>query len=178
METRRDLAFERLDDVMPEVERLLDGHATSKLWTLGQILHHLAQAIRLSVEPVRGPQVRPSELEQARIFDVRRRLFFRAGRFPEDFQIPHVSMLPPLDADARAEGESLRHALRLLDESGGPFSDHPVLGPLTKEEWKTFHRLHCAHHLSFARPTSLPSGVQGATLAGETSREAGRDPIP
>ena len=153
MDTRRDLVFDRLDEVMPEVERLLGGHATSKAWTLGQILHHLATAVRLSVQAGRRAPDQPSDPEWARRVGVLRRLFFRAGRFPEGAEIPHESMLPPPDAVERVEAEALRRALQLLEDSEGPFPAHPVLGPLSKEEWRAFHRIHCAHHLGFVRPT-------------------------
>ena len=158
---RRDLGFDRLADVMPEVDRLLLGHATSKDWTLGQILHHLASAIRLTVEAVEIAPTTPADREPSRTFDVRRRRFFRAGRFPEGIAAPHPALSPPREADERAEAESLRSALRQLEGSAGPFPAHPLLGPLSKEEWKTFHILHCAHHLGFAQPTSpahLPGG--------------------
>jgi hypothetical protein len=155
MGTRRDLVFERLDEVMPEVDRLLCGHSTSKVWTLGQILHHLASGIRLIVQEDRHPPTQPCDPDQARLFDVRRRLFFRAGRFPEGAEIPLKALVPPPDADERVEAESLRHALRLLEEAEGPFPAHPMLGPLNKEEWISFHRIHCAHHLGFVRPSTL-----------------------
>jgi hypothetical protein len=48
MAERRELTFASLDDVMPDVERLLAGHVTVGRWTLGQILNHLATATHLS----------------------------------------------------------------------------------------------------------------------------------
>jgi hypothetical protein len=158
MDAHRDLVFERLDEVMPEVERLLSGHSTSNVWTLGQILHHLASAIRLIVQGDQRSPAQPCDPDQARLFDVRRRLFFRAGRFPEGAEIPLKALIPPPDADERVEAESLRHALQLLEESEEPFPAHPLLGPLSKEEWRSFHRIHCAHHLGFVRPSTMRVG--------------------
>ena len=43
---RRPLVFVRLDEVMPDVERLLAGHVTVGRWTLGQICNHLELALR------------------------------------------------------------------------------------------------------------------------------------
>ena len=54
--------------------------------------------------------------------------------------------------DAATEAEALREAIGRFASTTGPFPAHPVLGPLTKEEWTRFHCLHCAHHLGFARP--------------------------
>jgi hypothetical protein len=35
----------------------------------------------------------------------------------------------------------------------GPVADHPLAGKVSKEVWERFHRIHCAHHLSFTVPT-------------------------
>lgn len=147
MDGQRELAFERIEDVMTEVERLLVGHSTTRGWTLGQILHHLSTAIRLSLD-FRGDSTPPADLQ--RVFEVRRRFFFRSGRFPDGAKIPHPAMQPPADADERVEAEGLRAALESLKSSDGPFATHPIIGPLSKAEWVDFHRIHCAHHLAFA----------------------------
>ena len=41
--SRRALTFESLDRVMPDVDRLLEGHTTVGTWTLGQICNHLTR---------------------------------------------------------------------------------------------------------------------------------------
>jgi hypothetical protein len=46
---RRRLSFRRLDEVMPDVDRLLIGHRAVGRWTLGQICNHLAASFRHSV---------------------------------------------------------------------------------------------------------------------------------
>ena len=42
---RRSLTFASLDEVMPDVDRLLRGHTTVGNWSLGQICGHLAQGV-------------------------------------------------------------------------------------------------------------------------------------
>ena len=150
---QRLLSFDRLDEVMPEVDRLLLGHLLVGGWTLGQILSHLGTAVGLCLE---GDRIsgEPVDPEMARVHAVRRRYFFRSSRFPEGQEIPHPSMLPDREADERAEAERLRSALARLEMSEGPFASHPILGALSKDEWTRFHRIHCAHHLGFALPTS------------------------
>ncbi len=143
---RRDLAFAGLDDVMPEVERLLAGHATVGRWSLAQICHHLATAIRLTLDS----PVRP--LEPTREQEVARRRFFDHGKFPEGLGAPLPVLVPPPDLDARAEADSLRSAIARFAASAGPWPAHPRLGQLTAEEWSRFHCMHCAHHLSFVVP--------------------------
>ena len=145
MPDRRALTFANFDEGMPEVERLLAGHSTVGRWTLGQILYHLATAIRLMTE---GSSASPGRTMPEAI----RRRFFRAGRFPEGVEAPLAELLPPPDRDARAEAEALRTAIGQFASATGPFANHPLLGPLTKDEWARFHCIHCAHHLSFALP--------------------------
>ena len=151
MAGRRDLTFAGLEDVMPEVERLLAGHTTVGRWSLGQICDHLAAALRLTLE---AP---PSSAEPTREERVARRLFFRSGRFPDGMETPVPVLQPQPGLDAATESEALREAIDRFNASTGPFPAHPVLGPLTREEWTRFHSLHCAHHLGFAVPDEAPA---------------------
>ena len=105
MAGRRDLTFASLDDVMPEVERLLAGHTTVGRWTLGQICNHLAAALRLTLE---AP---PSSAEPTREQRVARRLFFRSGRFPDGMEAPVRVLQPQPGLDAATESEALREAI-------------------------------------------------------------------
>ena len=50
MARRRALKFDSLDQVMPEVDRLLQGHTLGGHWTLAQICQHLANSMRRTVE--------------------------------------------------------------------------------------------------------------------------------
>jgi hypothetical protein len=156
MAGRRDLTFASLDDVMPEVERLLAGHTTVGRWTLGQICNHLASALRLTLE---AP---PSPAEPTREQRVARRLYFRSGRFPDGMEAPVRVLQPQPGLDAATETEALREAIARFASTTGPFPAHPVLGPLTREEWIRFHSLHCAHHLGFVRPLGEAPAVQVA----------------
>jgi hypothetical protein len=155
MHVQRHLTFTDLKDVMPEVERLLAGHRTVGRWSLGQICHHLATAIRLTLDTPARPAGPTREQ------DIARRLFFRQGRFPEGMEAPIPVLLPRPDRDARTEAEALRDAITRLVSAPGPLPGHPRLGPLTKEEWVRFHCMHCAHHLVFAVATtaSEPTGA-------------------
>jgi Protein of unknown function (DUF1569) len=165
MDGRRTLEYDRLDQVMPEVDRLLRGHTTSGTWTLGQILHHLASSLSLAMESGPGSTIEPLDPERARVLEVRRRRFFEAGRFPDGAHAPHPALEPPHDADERTSAERLRTALQRFEDFEGPFPVHPRLGPMSKQEWAVFHRLHCAHHLGFARPTSTDPEQSGPEVA-------------
>ena len=144
---RRPLSFTSLDEVMPEVDRLLVSHTTVGRWTLGQILNHLATALRLTLDV----PVRPTEptREQA----IARRRFFRKGRFPEGMEAPIPVLIPPPDVDTCTQAEALREAIDRFRSRADPFPAHPRLGPLTRTEWTRFHCMHCAHHLGFTWPS-------------------------
>jgi hypothetical protein len=147
MAERRQLEFASLDDVMPEVERLLAGHTTVGGWTLAQICNHLATGIRLTLDV----PVHPSE--PTREQDLARRRFFSRSQFPEGMQAPIPVLVPQADLDAPKEAGSLGAAIARFAACTRPLPAHPRLGPLSREEWIRFHCMHCAHHLGFAVPT-------------------------
>src|SRR5690242_14119304 len=107
MPGRRELSFACLDEVMPDVERLLLGHATVGHWTLGQICNHLAKALHYTID---GFPARPPWLIRKVFGPVVRRQIFRTGRMREGIQLPEV-YLPRPGLDARAEADALRGAL-------------------------------------------------------------------
>jgi hypothetical protein len=149
-DARRALAFASLDEVMPEVERLLRGHATVGNWSLGQICSHLAQSLQFTIDGF------PREVQQPWIIraTVGRFLLWRilrSGRFLEGVRMP-VKYQPKPGTDAGAEAESLRAALGRLAAHTGPLADLPFRGPLSRDVWERFHCIHCAHHLRFAIP--------------------------
>jgi len=145
MTSKRDLTITNLDQIMPEVDRLLAGNATVGEWSLGQICHHLALALRSSAR-ARGP-VPDATPEQTAL----RQRFFAAGVFPPGRPAP-AGMLPKADLDAREEAERLRSAVEHFKQSEGPYPAHPALGPLERDDWLRFHCIHAAHHLGFALP--------------------------
>jgi hypothetical protein len=146
MAERRELRFASLDDVMPEVDKLLAGHVTVGGWSLGQICNHVATAIRITLDaPIRRTEVTPEK-------QAAHRLFLEASRFPDGMQAPLSILVPPTGLDDRAEAESLRSVIDRFQPFDGPLPSHPKLGPMTKDEWVRFHVMHCAHHLGFAVP--------------------------
>lgn len=148
--TRRQLSFASLDEVMPEVERLLAGHVTVGAWSLGQILDHLAFAIgRVATGPAASEPPTPEQQEL-------QRHLFAGDRFPDGIELPSA-FSPPPGADPRAAAEALRAAIAAFAARPAPFPAHPRLGPLTGEEWVKLHRMHCAHHLEFVVPTGEAS---------------------
>src|SRR3954447_15458284 len=98
---RRPLAFTTLDEVMPDVDRLLQGHRTIGQWSLGQICNHLADALVLSVE---GFGVKVPWLLRKTIGPIAKRELYSTGRMRAGIKLPE-KFLPRPGLDARAEAE-------------------------------------------------------------------------
>ena len=149
MPERRTLTLASLADVSPEVDRLLSGYEKAGGWSLGQICYHLTTALTLTVE---GAPVRVSWLLRRIVGPIAKRHVFRVGRIPVGLRVPVGRLTPPAEADDRAEAEALRAAIRHFQGELGPFVPHPLFGPMSVDEWRRFHTIHCAHHLSFLVP--------------------------
>jgi hypothetical protein len=147
---RRALTFARLDEIMPDVDRLLQGYTTVGRWSLGQICNHLARAVNGSLDgfPTKAPW-----LVRKTIGPIVLRRLLKSGTMPEGVKVPE-SVLPQPGLDDRAEAEALRAALKRFAGHTVAVVDHPFFGPLGRDRWDHVHRIHCAHHLSFARPVS------------------------
>jgi hypothetical protein len=146
---RRTLRFESFDEVMPDVERLLEGHTTVGNWSLAQICRHLAAVLRRHVDLPASTRFDPSE----RVSEDQRRRVFELGVLPEGIAGP-PSVIPEETLGEREEAEGLQDAIAYYLASPGPAIPHRILGPLTKAEWDRFELIHLAHHLSFAVPSS------------------------
>jgi hypothetical protein len=144
---RRTLRYESFDDVMPDVERLLEGHTTVGNWSLAQICRHLAAVLRRHVDLPASTVFDPAD----RVSEEQKRRMLQSGILPEGIVAP-PGVLPEAARSEREEAEGLRAAIAYYRESPGPVVPHRILGPLTREEWDRFELAHLAHHLSFAVP--------------------------
>jgi hypothetical protein len=151
MSRRRVLSFERVDEIMPDVERLLAGHETVGRWSLGQICNHLAMTFRGSVEGF--PTLYPWAVRRL-LGPILFRQLDRMGHMREGFKIPG-DLTPKPGLDAVAEAEALRTAIRVYQEHTGPFAENPVLGRMDRRQWDRLQCIHSAHHLSFAVPVTV-----------------------
>lgn len=145
---RRPLRFTSLAQVMPEVERLLAGHALAGQWSLGLMCHHLKLAIDLSMDgfPSRAPWIlRRTAGPLAGWFSL------TLGWIPRGMPAPGWRV-PTEKFDAQVEAANLRAAIARFDLFSGKLDEHPVMGCFSRSQWERFHCIHCAHHLSFAVP--------------------------
>lgn len=148
MAARRTLQFASLDQIMPDVDRLLEGHTTHGNWSLGQVCNHLSSTFRFSIE---GFGVSMPWLVRATIGQMAKKQILRQGKMKTGIKVPE-RFLPRPELDDRAEAEALRAALGIYRAHTGPLAPHPMFGMMTREEWDRLHRIHSAHHLSFAQP--------------------------
>jgi Protein of unknown function (DUF1569) len=148
---RRLLSLASLEEILPEVRRLQKGHETVGQWSLAQICNHLAMAFSVVAA---GPRVVESasatQEERDRHAGIRQR-FFALERFPDGRDSP-PPLVPGDGLDEHHEAEELASALARFSAAGGPFPAHPRIGPLSRDEWVWFHRMHAAHHLGFVVP--------------------------
>lgn len=144
---RRSLRFQSFDDVMPDVERLLAGHTTAGLWSLGQICRHLAVVLRRVVDLPASTPFDPSKF----VGEEQKKAILESGILPEGIPAP-PEIVPSETLNEHEEAENLRQALAYYKASPGPVIPHRIFGPLTKQEWDQLQLIHLAHHLSFATP--------------------------
>src|SRR5947209_1013126 len=145
---RRTLRYSSLDEVMPDVERLLEGHTTVGHWSLAQICRHLATVMRRVVDLPASTPHDPSLW----VGEEKKRQVFASGLLPEGLPGP-PAVLPAETHGEREEAEGLRAAIAHYRASPGPAIPHRFFGPLTKAEWDRLQLIHLAHHLSFAVPS-------------------------
>jgi hypothetical protein len=146
---RRPLQYESFDAVMPDIERLLEGHTTVGNWTLARICRHLAVVLRRHVELPASTTFDAAD----RVSEDQKRQMLESGVLPEGIVAP-PGVVPEATLDEREEAEGLRAAIAYYRASPGPVVAHRRLGPLTRDEWDRFELIHLAHHLSFAVPTA------------------------
>src|SRR4051794_9239479 len=103
---RRTLTFTSLDDVMPDVDRLLEGHTMVGRWSLAQICNHLTRSLRCTAEgfPERAPWLVRKTIGQLILGRI-----LATGRFPAGIRLPKRYQ-PQTGGDARVEAEALRSA--------------------------------------------------------------------
>lgn len=155
---RREVRFVAFDEIMPDVERLLDGHSTVGAWSLAQICRHLATVMRRVVDLPASTPVDPTQF----VSEERKREVLESGRLPEGIAAP-PTVLPEGEGEAREEAERLRAAIAHYRASAGPVIPHRIFGFLTRAEWDRLQLIHCAHHLSFAVPVRAGGPTDRAT---------------
>jgi Protein of unknown function (DUF1569) len=145
---RRTLRFARLEEVMPDVDRFAQGYTTVGHWKLGQICNHMTKTVNGSLD---GFDTMAPWLLRTLVAPLVMKRVLKTESMPEGIRVPK-EILPGADLDDRTEVEALRAALARFIAHQGPVAVHPFFDRITREQWDHIHRIHCAHHLSFAQP--------------------------
>jgi hypothetical protein len=146
---RRTVRFHGYHDVLADADSLLaSGYDRVGAWGLGQVCHHLATIVAMSLDGFPSRYSWPVRLGARWLVlggVLRHRVFHR--RFPAP---PYA--LPPDTAEDRAGVEQLRAVIGRLRAHTGTMEPSPIFGPLSPEQWHQVHLWHCEHHLSFLLP--------------------------
>lgn len=152
---RRELAYESLDDVLMDAERLVANSQTRMLgnWSLGQMLAHLAASMDMSID---GSDHRPPWFVRLLGPFIRRRVL---RKMSAGFQLPKPvadKIIPSRPVTPEEGMHLLREAIKRFrsDTSRKP---HAAFGKLTGAEWHQLHLRHAELHMSFAFLNPEPS---------------------
>jgi hypothetical protein len=126
-------------------------------WTIAEILEHLSRAFSFSAAGARramsahaASSRRPTPRQRFRAFVV-----IGCGYLPTGVESP--KMVLPVGIDPATAlpvvMETLQDMNAALDAAALQFGthvklmDHPILGPLSIDEWRRFHWIHTRHHV-------------------------------
>ena len=148
---RRQLRFERLDDILADIDHLQSSSNLKTLgnWSVDQILNHLAKAMTKSIDGFDTSMPAPLRLLMRVLM---KRRILNKGMTP-GFKLPAraaAEMQTPSVSAAEAFANLRRTIDRLRTETTRAPS--PFLGRLTADEWNRLHCRHCELHLSFLVP--------------------------
>jgi len=149
---RRRLRFQSLHEVLADAERLAAGPVqTLGQWTFPQIVQHIADAMRGSLD---GFGFQAPWLARTLIAPLVKNSLLTKGMKP-GFKLPDSaqSLLPAKDVTLDAAMDCLRKVVARF-ESEQPQAPHPFLGKLASQEHHSLHMRHSELHLSFVVPAS------------------------
>ncbi len=148
---RRTLRFASLDEIMPEVGRLMAGYTAVGNWTLGQVCEHLATVKKRLVDAPARAQARPGAPRDRRAEAPGLR---RPARLPEDMPMPAATRRARRRPDADRGGGAPPQGPRLLTRARRPArSPSTACSAPSARRSGTAHGAAStrAHHLSFSQ---------------------------
>ena len=170
------LLQEALDDIESATagmtEEQLRCHPEGK-WCAAEILEHLALAFGHTVRGMdrclaAGKNLGDVPTMQQRLFHM---IVLDLKHFPRGRKSPEMvapkgelgglEALAKIRANLMAMDAKLGECRQKLGTSGR-LANHPVLGPLTNEQWCTFHYVHTKHHMKQIRALRERQSATGA----------------
>ena len=149
---RRQLDLPDLDAAVAEAQRLhQSGYDKAGQWDLAQVCKHVALPVN---ECIDGPTFKPSAFVKLMVKLIgAKRKFFATRSIKPGLPAPAGFVFEPADAAGEAAAvEELAEAANRFIQHTGPLHDHPLFGPMTRDQWHQFHTIHTVHHLGFLLP--------------------------
>ncbi|QQS08493.1 MAG: DUF1569 domain-containing protein [Phycisphaerales bacterium] len=150
---RRTLKFLTLGDANREVQTLIAAENAGTLkrlgnWELGQTLHHLATWVHFAFD---GYPVRPPFLIRVLLKPFKKK--FLRGPLPAGLRIPNIpgGTLGIEPVSTQQGLDELNKAFDRLEHTM-PVQPHPIVGPMTHDEWIQANLRHAELHLGYFLP--------------------------
>lgn len=145
---RRDVHFERIDDLLADVDGLGSAPVTAGNWSAPEIVQHVALVIDASLDGFVGRAPRYLRLIVP-LF--KKRVLTKP--MPAGLKIPAtIERIAPDPATTwSAAVEHLRNSVRRFREQDR-LHPSPLLGALSHNEWEQLHCRHAEMHFSFLMP--------------------------
>ncbi len=161
MAERRMLSWNAVDQIMPEVDRLLAGYTPAGNWSLGQACKHLSDTIVSSIQgfpAVPFPGNIMLGVLRPLVGSKFKKQVLTSGQMKPGIRVP-AKFMPKPGLDDRAEAEALRATIMLYKAHTGPMAPHPMFGAMTRDDWDRLHAIHSALHLGFLVPSQSEAHV-------------------
>jgi len=141
-----------LDDELPKhINDLTNDH--QPLWgkmNAHQMIEHLTLITKVSNGEIESGVFAPEEM----VAKSKRHVFQYKNPFPKSLRSPVVPeepappVLPDLETAKQQFNKELKQFFDHFKGQPDKTVNHPLLGPLTFDEWAFFHTKHYSHHLS------------------------------
>ena len=126
-------------------------------WSAAAILEHLsltysgtAKNLERCLAAGRPGITRPTARQRVRGFVVTRLRYMPQGREAPSTVVPKGAPPESVLADVRRTLSAADNAISRCEAqfgAGARIANHPILGPLTARQWRTFHLVHARHHM-------------------------------
>ena len=148
---RRKLRYRDFGELLSDAEHLASGPTRSLgNWSLGQALKHLALMMEMAVD---GNPFDAHWLIRLVARVLYRRQLIHSHMSP-GFQLPAAmaeQLVPEVEVSPEEGLAALRAAIARMKTQ--PLQEyHPLLGAMSRDEWREFHLRHAELHLSFIVP--------------------------
>lgn len=145
---QRDLDFQTVGDARRELAKLQRGYTSRGNWDLAQTCDHLTWFIEGSLDghQFKVPWLLKFLFGRMVLKRILSRRKMKSGAFTPQ------KVLPAPGREAGPSVARLQQALERLEKHDGEFHESPFFGPMTPDQCRELHLIHCAHHFGYLEP--------------------------